>query len=313
MTTASSGRVTAVDAGIDMMGALSIHDPAEAGSSRLTYLTPLQNSLVYELTTRRKRIANAQNQVDFWLDFDQKGQVDAGEKDKFGEDVVDQEFLDDLIAQRKARIAELKQMDALKQAIVHSADAAHTINASMTAVAPGDYAEGTTLCVHANRKPDQQPLRSLVARRDELALDFLKLDDRIKQLRKDRQGVAEQIVSVRSQTSALVREIEQHKGTLEERREQHTKRLSMPGNRKENDAQQRITVLREAIQASRSKRMIIKGVLRGVLLESGIDWSADPETTQLMLSLADEDQEMSEEQLTTDDEVSTDDDSATSL
>ena len=38
----------------------------DVNGEKSSYLTPLQQSLVFELTTRRKRIAKAQRRIEFW-------------------------------------------------------------------------------------------------------------------------------------------------------------------------------------------------------------------------------------------------------
>lgn len=92
---------------------------------KTSYLTPLQQSLVFQLTTRRKRIAKAQRRIEFWERYEEK---QAKEKqsgtstlnDQFDKDVIDEEYLDDLIKQRKDRLAELQQSQTLKESIVES-------------------------------------------------------------------------------------------------------------------------------------------------------------------------------------------------
>lgn len=76
----------------------------------------------------------------------------------------------------------------------HSADAAHSINASMAAVPPGPFSDSfdSPLCPH-DIPPEKQPLRSLAARRDEAALKFLRIDDQIKKLHKERYTILDQI------------------------------------------------------------------------------------------------------------------------
>lgn len=118
------------------LGEMSLE--ASSGSVRLqeqeqpatsSYLTPLQHSLVYELTTRKTQIAEAQRRIDFWHRHEQdhggEGDAAAGPssrraRDQFGRDVVDEPFLDDLIRQRRERLAELQQARCLREAIVES-------------------------------------------------------------------------------------------------------------------------------------------------------------------------------------------------
>jgi formamidopyrimidine-DNA glycosylase len=97
----------------------------DSNLQKTSYLTPLQQSLVFQLTTRRKRIAKAQRRIEFWERYEEK---QAKEKklganianDQFEKDVIDEEYLDDLIKQRKDRLAELQQSQTLKESIVES-------------------------------------------------------------------------------------------------------------------------------------------------------------------------------------------------
>lgn len=96
-----------------------IGDP---NAQKTSYLTPLQKSLVFELTTRRRRIAKAQRRIEFWERYEEKQAKEKQSKftDQFERDVVDEEYLDDLIKQRKERLAELQQSQSLKESIVES-------------------------------------------------------------------------------------------------------------------------------------------------------------------------------------------------
>lgn len=64
----------------------------------------------------------------------------------------------------------------------------------MAAVPPGPFPDSPdiSLCPH-NIAPEKQPIRSLAARRDEAALKFLRLDDRIKQTQKERYDILNKI------------------------------------------------------------------------------------------------------------------------
>lgn len=94
--------------------------PSEDGSEQQSadpnsYLTPLQKSLVYELTTRRARIAAAKSRAEFW----QKRQA-ASQKDTFQLDVLDDGFFDRNIKIAKEELQRLKESKLLKEAIIQS-------------------------------------------------------------------------------------------------------------------------------------------------------------------------------------------------
>lgn len=97
----------------------------DSALEKTAYLTPLQQSLVFELTIRRKRIAKAQRRIEFWERYEEKQakSKQSGSNfinDQFENDVIDEEYLDDLIKQRKDRLAELQQSQTLKESIVES-------------------------------------------------------------------------------------------------------------------------------------------------------------------------------------------------
>lgn len=95
----------------------------DVNGEKSSYLTPLQQSLVFELTTRRKRIAKAQRRIEFWEEYERKQSRESqssSTSDQFDRDVIDEEYLDDLIRQRKARLAEIQQSQTLKESIVES-------------------------------------------------------------------------------------------------------------------------------------------------------------------------------------------------
>jgi hypothetical protein len=79
------------------------------------YLTPLQKSLFYELTTRRARIADADSRAEFW-----HKRQSASHKDKFQLDVLDDDFFDRNIVIRRKELMRLREAVQLKEAVVQS-------------------------------------------------------------------------------------------------------------------------------------------------------------------------------------------------
>ena len=64
----------------------------------------------------------------------------------------------------------------------------------MSAVPPGPFPAlpDMVLCPH-DVAPEKQPLRSIAARRDESALLFLRIDDEIKRIHKERYKILDDI------------------------------------------------------------------------------------------------------------------------
>jgi hypothetical protein len=212
----------------------------EEGSK--SYLTPLQKSLLFELTTRRKRIASARSRADFWL-------KDQTQRDHLDPDVIDEEALDALILERKKELTRLKEARQIKWTIVEAADATHALNASMAAHRPAIYANEIV-----NRPASRQSLRYLAAERDELALEYLRTDAQIKAIRIQRGEMAQKIDATRKQTSTLIEQVRQRAEDL-----QQAQRTELQSTARRDEKSRS---LKEALQAARGKREMVKGVLR---------------------------------------------------
>lgn len=108
---------------------------ATAGPSNSAYLSPLQHSLVYELTTRRAHIHAQRLRARFWREREQRlasGSLDEGAEHE-------EEELDRLIEERKARLELLRLRRALRDTIVENADAAFVINRSLSTTQPPPF------------------------------------------------------------------------------------------------------------------------------------------------------------------------------
>lgn len=73
------------------------------------YLTPLQSSLIFELTTRKDRIASARSRADFWRKDQAEQHTDRND-----------EMLDELIAERKEELTRLKEARQIKRTIIEA-------------------------------------------------------------------------------------------------------------------------------------------------------------------------------------------------
>jgi hypothetical protein len=96
------------DGSQDEEGASQLQDDGKRG-----HLTPLQKSLLFEITSRRDRFASAQLQVDFW-----EKRQSARPEDRFNADVLDDKELDELIAERRAELTRLKETRQLERTIM---------------------------------------------------------------------------------------------------------------------------------------------------------------------------------------------------
>lgn len=128
----------------------------------------------------------------------------------------------------------------------------------------------------------------MAARRDDLALQFLRLDDQIKEVRTKRRQVAKEIngrrrlrraydtratadelfpAAVRESTASLAAQVQEAKASLQAQREAD---LSVSLAEEGGSEHRRIEELQEAVDTARGKREMVKGVLRvSRLLERG--------------------------------------------
>ena len=183
MSTVGVGRREGEEAGggrEERSGSLLSQDGSQAGG----YLTPLQRSLVYELTKRRDFLAAAQIRADFWEKREREGETRSGIDD--GD--YDDDELDRLIQTRQEELNRLKEIKQIEETIVQAADATHVINRSMIKTAPQ-----TQGGLHSIQPLDQQPIRYLASQRDRLALEYLRYDTQLKHIRTLRREIAEDI------------------------------------------------------------------------------------------------------------------------
>lgn len=125
---------------------------ASAGPSHSPYLSPLQHSLVYELTTRRAHIHAQRLRARFWRE---REQIDtngvAATSDEAGAlAAAEEEELDRLIAERTARVELLRLRRALRDTIVDSADAAFVINRALSTTKPPPFLNHGELVPHVD-------------------------------------------------------------------------------------------------------------------------------------------------------------------
>lgn len=115
---ASEGRRASGSGSVSVMGDESEHDVRGQDD----YLSPLQRSLLFELTTRRARITGAHARADYWHNRQQHDEAAGkdGEQDRFQADVLDSSFLAQLIDTRRQELARLRESKQLKEAIVQS-------------------------------------------------------------------------------------------------------------------------------------------------------------------------------------------------
>lgn len=75
------------------------------------YLTPLQRSLIHELTTRRDFIAAAKVRADFWEKRQDQLDINSG---------LDDVELDELLKTRRDELNRLKELKQIKEAILQA-------------------------------------------------------------------------------------------------------------------------------------------------------------------------------------------------
>ncbi|PWN51527.1 hypothetical protein IE53DRAFT_386084 [Violaceomyces palustris] len=280
-------------------------------------LNPLERATYHELTTRRDEIDRKRSEIEFWKVYLDKGGEGGGGKGSSsfdlskakGKSKMSDQELDAELERKKAILEQFRKDVSLKKGMVDSIDLSHGQITVLSRGAP--ILEPTTKQSDSQsvETPQIYTTRQLIDLRDNRALEFLRIDAEIKDLRKQRLKISSQTLALRQETASKIQSIRRLRIQLTERRlsssQNQTSQSSTSQSQSGTDEagkdesrlilEKKIAKLYESLKEVRAKREMVKGVLRGLLLESGRDWARDPELRELVLSLED-DEENSEDE-----------------
>lgn len=252
----------------------AVAEVEQADDSTRLALSPLERALYHEVETRRRQLRRKQKELDFWQAYEQ-GELQYKVP-------TSSTALASQIKEKRRRLEELQGEDNLKIETSKALDAAASIQKTLSTTS-------TSLDKKSVSEEKQYATtRQLLDDRDDKALEFLRVYNEIRAIRAQRQQTKAKIRDERQETAQLLRNIKSLKADIAARQ------LSPAGVDPDASTQdatiaQQVKRLHSKIAEARSKLELVKGIIRGLILESGKDWTKNRETRDLMLSLDDDD------------------------
>lgn len=249
---------------------------------------PLVATLAHELGPRRAALVDRQEAVAAWhaaparaararvADLRRQTQDDSDAAHRAAVKALPDALA--RLALARERLNAARERDAIRTTLIQHASDQDAITAVVTSLPfqPHDR--------HAASASPPAPLgtaldpRTLVNERDDLSLHILRLHAQRDALERQRADVHRQNVQMRADLSDEVAALPQPLA----RRPTRTVPFgaSLADNARDAD-------LPAALSDTRDKVAIVRGVLQGLILESGLDWVADPRLAELMAILQD--------------------------
>lgn len=252
---------------------------SESSSSTSLTLSPLERAIYYEVENRRDALSRKAKELDFWEAYENEF------ADQPMKMPTSTSALESQIEEKKRRLRELEGENKLRVETGRALESSAVIQKVLSTTSPrkpNPKEEATT--------QQYASTRELLDQRDDQALEFLKLFNQTRSVKQERIAVKAKIREQRLETVKLLEQIKNIKADIRSRQ------LNPSGSSQSDpDASQDIAVVNKVqqmqreINEARSKKELVKGILRGLILESGRDWTKSQATMALMLSLDDED------------------------
>ncbi|GAK66115.1 uncharacterized protein PAN0_011c4337 [Moesziomyces antarcticus] len=250
----------------------------EASRSTSLQLSPLERAIYYEVEGRRHKLHRKQKELDFWAAYQDEL------ADRATKMPTSRSALEAQIADKRARLMELEARDKLRIETTRALESSAAIQRVLATTSPAP----------STGKHDEEhyaTTREMLNQRDDQALAFLKTFNETRAIKEDRIAVKAEIREQRLKTLRLLESIKAIKAEIRARQ------LNPAGSGAANDsdapqdmgAVKKVQQMQREINEARSKKELVKGILRGLILESGRDWTKNKATRTLMLSLDDED------------------------
>ncbi|GAC74148.1 hypothetical protein PANT_10c00028 [Moesziomyces antarcticus T-34] len=254
----------------------------EPSHSTSLQLSPLERAIYYEVEGRRYKLHRKQRELDFWAAYQDEL------ADRPTKMPTSKSALETQIADKRARLMELEARDKLRVETTRALESSAAIQRVLTTTSP-------TPSTSKQGEEHYATTRELLNQRDDQALAFLKTFNETRAIKDERIAVKAEIREQRLKTLRLLESIKAIKAEI--KAEIRTRQLNPAGSGAANDsdasqdmaAVRKVQQMQREINEARSKKELVKGILRGLILESGRDWTKNKATRTLMLSLDDED------------------------
>ncbi|CEH12527.1 Centromere protein H [Ceraceosorus bombacis] len=284
-------------------------------ASATAHLTPLESALHHQLFTRPQHLSSRAQYLSFWSAQTQTSPQHIPTspsrsnpntntntntsstpkrrretREKFGRDIVDEEFLRGAIEERVRRVERLGRVLNVRRDVLNGLNDATILSNALAQNSQGSHAtDNSVIDPSTNASLSFTPnshtsMRGLLQARDARALEYLRSLRDLKEAQDERASLRRDIAVIRSQTSTQLTDI-----------------LSNPvsGRRAARNVAgeegARIRRMEKALQDVLSKREMVRGVLRGLVLESSIEWGSHEQLSKIMLGMGDEGESSGEE------------------
>ncbi|CBQ68420.1 conserved hypothetical protein [Sporisorium reilianum SRZ2] len=254
----------------------SITDDTSASPSA-PRLSPLERAIYYEVENRRHTLERKAKELDFWEAYETE-LADAPMRMPTSTSALERQ-----IADKKQRLRQLEAENVLKVETTRALEASAVIQKVLSTTSPANKGE-------ADGDKQYASTRKLLDERDDQALEFLRVFNETRAIKQQRVEVKARIREQRLETMKQLDTIKTIKADI------RTCQLHPSASaRQDSDASQDLATVQKVqqvqreINEARSKKELVKGILRGLILESGRDWTKNASTRALMLSLDDED------------------------
>ncbi|SPO28090.1 uncharacterized protein UTRI_04480_B [Ustilago trichophora] len=258
-------------------------------SSASLQLSPLERAIYYEVENRRNHLQRKSKELDFWEAYETEL---AEEPMKMP---TSTSALSQQIEEKKQRLRELEAQNRLKTETAKALESSAVIQKVLSTTSPpsSDSRQGDEGAGQEQQQEQYASTRKLLEQRDDQALEFLKIFNDIQAIKRERIQVKARIRDQRAETMKLLENIKNVKADI---RNRQLRPSSGSAGQQDSDASQqdiavvqKVQQMQREINEARSKKELVKGILRGLILESGRDWTKNTSTRALMLSLDDED------------------------
>lgn len=221
-------------------------------------LSPLERAIYYEVENRRDALRRKQKELDFWEAYENE-LADTPMKMPTSTAALQRQ-----IADKKERMRELEGQSKLRVETARALESSAVIQKALSTTSPrakgkkGESAEGDT-----EQSKRYASTRDLLEVRDDQTLEFFKIFNEIREVKKERDGVKAQIREQRLETLRLLEAIKSIKADIRARQ------LDPSGStQQDSDASQDVAVVQRVeqmqreINEARSKKELVKGILR---------------------------------------------------
>ncbi|SNX85185.1 uncharacterized protein MEPE_03894 [Melanopsichium pennsylvanicum] len=270
--------------GSELRNLIAPSSSSTPSSSTPLQLSPLERAIYYEVENRRHNLTRKAKELDFWEAYENE-LADSPMKMPTSTSALEWQ-----IKEKVERFKLLLQEDKLKVEMARALESSAVIQKVLSTTSPDDSRNKGSVDDVNQKQQQYASTRKLLEERDDQALEFLKVFNEIRAVRKQRTAVKARIREQRLETAKLLDSIKGIKADIRNRQ------LHPAGSRQQDsDASQDLAIVQKVqqmqreINEARSKKELVKGILRGLILESGRDWTKSQSTRALMLSLDDED------------------------